>query len=168
MEAAARPSPNCLQGVKARRCSDLNKGLPSVNTPLLISDPHLPEVRHRHADALQLAPSLLVQQARRCAESAANRALLDAAGWLGTAHHLYFALHADGIKADQSAGVFLQALCNHLRAAYLAGTGIACRVDAADIRLPAETSRLLGLCVHELIVNAAKHAVPGDRSGHRV
>lgn len=136
-----------------------------MNVPFPVSDLRLSEMRHRYANAVQLAASLLTQQARCCAEPAANRALLDAAGRLGAVHHLYFTLDADGIEADQPARVFLQALCHHLRAAYLADAGIACSVDAAEVRLPVETCRLLGLCVHELVVNAAKHAFPGGRRG---
>ena len=136
-----------------------------MTMPPLPEGLRLSEMRHRYANAVQLAASLLAQQARSCAEPATNRALLDAAGRLGAVHHLYFTLDADGIEADQPARVFLQALCHHLRAAYLADAGIACEVDACDIRLSAETCRLLGLCVHELVVNAAKHAFPRGRGG---
>ena len=126
------------------------------------------EVRHRYVNALQLATSLLVRQARRLPETALADALHAAVARLQAVHHLFFVLDADGGEASQASRAFLEALRHHLVAAYLADAGVQCEVDADDNRLAVTTCRLLGLAVHELVVNAAKHAFPNGRGGRVV
>ena len=125
----------------------------------------LAEVRHRYVNALQLAVSLLVRQARRYPEQALSGQLHAAAARLKAVHHLFFELDATGEEAPQASRAFLQALCDHLVAAYLADAGVRCEVDAVDTRLAIGTCRLLGLAVHEVVVNAVKHAFPGGGGG---
>ena len=123
------------------------------------------EMRHRYANAVQLAASTLAYEARRCADAKARQVLGGAAERLAVLHHLYLMLDGNSVGEPLSTRAFLEAFCTYLRTAYFMSAGFTCTAECDDVELAEETCRLLGRAVHELVVNAVKHAFSSRASG---
>ena len=123
------------------------------------------EMRHRYANAVQLAASTLAYEALHCADAKVKELLAGAAERLAVLHHLYLMLDQDIVGESLSMRAFLEVFCTYLRAAYFTTADFTCTAECDELELAAETCRLLGRAVHELVVNAVKHAFAGKANG---
>ena len=123
------------------------------------------EMRHRYSNAVQLAASMLALEARTCTHVPAKQVLNAAAERLGVLRQLYMLLDETVADEPVSARKFLDAFCGYLRGAYFTSGNVTCTADCDETELAAATCRLLGRAVHELVVNALKHAFASRANG---
>jgi two-component sensor histidine kinase len=135
---------------------------PTLLPPL--SDPTAAdEANHRIANNLQLL-SVLVASEARLVSDVAGRAALDRtqarlAAIMGIHRQLYAAPDADRVDL----GEYLRALCDDLSRSLPAHRPLFVATDRAEAR--GEMAAALGVLVAELVLNACKHAYPGDAPG---
>lgn len=129
----------------------------------------LKEAHHRIANDLAVLSSMVRLQAQSVKDTRAPlspaeaRALLtDAAGRIEAVGRLHRTLWAQ-LNGD-TAGAFIEGVCND--AAFFAGrnSDLFCVVNLPSEMAP-ERLRTLGLLVHELVLNALKHAHPSGVKG---
>jgi two-component sensor histidine kinase len=125
----------------------------------------LQEVNHRVANSLQIIASVLMQSARRV-QSEETR------GHLADAHHRVMSIAsvqrhlASSSRGDVALRSYFTVLCQSLGASMIRDHNhLGIDVVADDSTVPADISVSLGLIVTELVINALRHAFPGDRGG---
>lgn len=123
------------------------------------------EIQHRVANSLQIIASVLMQNARTVASGEAARHLRDAHSRVMAIAALQRQL-AETEVGDVDLGGYLRQLCGSLGASMIDDEGrITLTVDVDTSRVSANSSVSLGLVVTELVINALKHAFPGELHG---
>lgn len=125
----------------------------------------LQELQHRVANSLQIIASVLMQSARKV-QSVETR------GHLQDAHHRVMSVAAlqQQLATSQIGDVklkpYLTNLCGSIGASMIHDRdALTLDVDIDESVVPADRSISLGLVVTELVINALKHAYPGQKGG---
>ena len=125
----------------------------------------LQEVQHRVANSLQIIASVILQNARKVNSE-------ETRGHLHDAHQrvMSIAVLQQQLAASRLGNVelraYFQGLCKSIGASMIRDHDqISLDVSADDSAVSADVSVSLGLIVTELVINALKHAFPGQRRG---
>jgi len=126
------------------------------------------ELQHRVANSLQIIASVLMQSARRVSSEETRGHLRDAHSRVMSVAALQHQLSASHV-ADVELKGYLTELCDSIAASMIHDRKTLTLEVVADQGVAGpETSVSVGLVVTELVINALKHAFPGDRGGHIV
>jgi two-component sensor histidine kinase len=125
----------------------------------------LQEIQHRVANSLQIIASVILQSARRVQSEEARSSLRDAHSRVMSVATLQQQLAASRL-GDVDLRSYFKELCESIGASMIRDRDqLALEVNADDSVVPADVSVSLGLVVTELVINALKHAFPGNRPG---
>lgn len=124
------------------------------------------EVQHRVANSLQIIASVLLQSARKVQSDEVRRHLQDAHNRVMSIASVQDQLAVSGVS-DVALRPYLNQLCSSIGASMIEDHDqLALTVRADDVVVSANVSVSLGLIVTELVINALKHAFPGNKPGH--
>lgn len=127
----------------------------------------LQELQHRVANSLQIIASVLLMSAKRVQSDETRTHLYDAHQRVMSVASVQRQL-ATSRQGDVRLGPYLTDLCDSIGASMIRNRTelkLAVTLDDNDSVAGAEAAMSMGLIVTELVINALKHAFPGQRGG---
>ncbi|KPF66431.1 histidine kinase [Bosea sp. AAP35] len=125
----------------------------------------LQELQHRVANSLQIIASILMQSARKVQSEESRGHLRDAHNRVMSIASLQQQL-ATSQLGQVPLRAYLTNLCRSIAASMIPDQALlTLETEIDDSTVDADMSISLGLVVTELVINALKHAFPGDRGG---
>jgi PAS domain S-box-containing protein len=136
-----------------------------LNELLQQKDVLLQEMKHRVANSLQIIASILLIKARTVRSEETRLHLQDAHQRVMSVAAMQQQLQPSEPAATVALGPYLSRLCQTLAASMIGGSRpIALKVNAEAGTASSSQAVSIGLIVTELVINALKHAFPGDRT----
>jgi chemotaxis protein methyltransferase CheR len=124
----------------------------------------LEEMQHRVANSLQIIASILLIKARTVQSEETRLQLEDAHQRVLSVAAVQQHLHVDGGGKPIEIGKYLTKLCETLAQSMIGGSRpISLKVDADAGTALSRDAVSIGLIVTELVMNALKHAFPGEK-----
>jgi len=125
----------------------------------------LQELHHRVANSLQIIASVLMQSARKVVSEETRNHLYDAHQRVMSVAALQQQLAVSRL-GDVEMRPYLTALCESISASMIRDREqVSLEARSDESSNTADASVCLGLVVTELVINALKHAFPGNRNG---
>ncbi len=150
-----------IEDVTQRRAAEREKDELLREKELLLE-----EMRHRVANSLQIIASILLMKARTVQSEETRRHLQDAHQRVMSVATVQEQLRGTGHGDRIEVGPYLAKLCESLTASMIGSDrGIAVAVEAGPGTAVSAQAVSIGLIVTELLINAVKHAFPGERTG---
>jgi two-component sensor histidine kinase len=128
----------------------------------------LRELNHRISNEFCAAISVVSLAAARSSNKEVKAALTDVAELLHRYAGVHYALQMPKHGARTDAAAYVRNLCLSIRRSKLNQTKIELVLVARRLWLQPERCWLLGMIIHELVTNAARHALTGDEGWIRV
>ncbi len=125
----------------------------------------LREGDHRIKNSLQIVASLMGMQERRETNQAARGALHAATARIQAVARMHDALQLNGSANAVNLGELVQTMCVSLHTMAGDPTRVKVIVYVEPIEAPIALAQPVVLALNELVVNALRHAFPGERSG---
>jgi PAS domain S-box-containing protein len=125
----------------------------------------LREMEHRVANSLQIIASILLLKAKSVSSEETRQELHDAHKRVLSIAEVQKHLHSTGGLDQIEVSTYLDKLCSGLARSMVKDQGsVIVKVIAEGGVVPSSVAVSLGLIVTELVINAVKHAFPGDRT----
>jgi two-component sensor histidine kinase len=129
----------------------------------------LEEMNHRINNSLQIIASILLLKAQTVQSEDTRRHLRDAHERVMAVATVQEQLHPTPFGAAIEVKDYLTRLCESLAASMiLDGQQVSLRVEAGEGSMTSEQAVSMGLIATELVINALKHAFPGNAKGEIV
>lgn len=158
--------PAGVRGVEFERlAASMNQMADTIESLLREKDLLMRELQHRIANSLQLLSSILSMQSRIVQNAETRTHLQGARQRIASISAVYRHLYGAGSAKLVEFGAFLGTFCQETARAYLTKPGARIDVDAEEVMLPMNKATALALTLHELLMNAEKHAYPGQEGG---
>ena len=125
----------------------------------------LQEMQHRIANSLQIIASVIMQSARTTSSDETRNYLRETHSRVMSVATLQQQLTVTP-RGQIDLHVYFSSLCESISASMIGNRGRLSLTSTSDgSAVPAEMSISLGLIATELVINALKHAFPGNRAG---
>ena len=126
----------------------------------------LREVHHRVKNNMQIISSLMEMQAMTCEDPAAMEPFVESQSRVRSMALIHEQLYQSDDLGQIDVRSYLSSLGSQLATAFGRSRPIELTAEVQDAPLDLDQCLACGLIVNELVVNAYKHAFPGDREGH--
>lgn len=128
-------------------------------------DQALREGDHRIKKSLMIVSGLMALQESREPNLHTRAALKAAASRIRAIAQVHNALNLNGGVESVDLGALLQSMCESLHATLGDTCRIVVQLRAVPVEMPIRLAQPLLLAVNELVINALRHAFPGERAG---
>lgn len=159
---AARRAQRALEDRVRDRTASLEAALGQRNALVAQKDLLMQEVNHRIKNSLQVVSSLLALQGQSAPEGEARRQIAEAGRRVRAVSDIHTLLYRGENVRAVPFHEYLTDLCRDLERSALQGEEWRLELALEPAEVPTDRAVPLGLIANELVMNAVKHAYPGD------